>query len=225
MKQRLSRYVKINGRTFFFPSSSQANPLHLGDSPLEYLWLHHLLMKTLAKATQHVIPLIFRQVQSLVLQHGLRSISLAIGLIHPVTNIGKILRHQHRVLGQEIHHRNIVEFRFRNLGHHDHLVHKSLRQLSLHIKCSNGFHLVAKEIQAIWHFGRERINIDNATTNGVLSRLIYIIDPHKAQLIKSLLQLFEIQRTTFEDGDGVFREFVLRHHLLRQCFGIRNYIQ
>ena len=131
------------------------------------------------------------------------------------------LCHDQCVFGQELEEGNKSPFGGWG-AHNGHHLYFPLTQLVLYIKQTDAVHLVAKEVDAIGHFGREGIYIHDASPDGKLSWLIHIVCPFKSQIEDALLQVIDIEKVAHLHTQRILIQLLFRHHTFGKGIWVSN---
>ena len=116
-----------------------------------------------------------------LLHTRLRGEALLIDTVDGIAHIMIILRHQYRILRYKREERHLIVDRHQ-LWYDLNLIPLFFRQLILHLKSTDTVNLLAEEIDTIGIFATERIDIEDRTTQGELTRFIDIIDLTETKL-------------------------------------------
>ena len=100
------------------------------------------------------------------------------------------------------------------------MIHLLFRELGLDIEGADSLHLISKEVNAVRIFAREREDIEDTTTHGVLPRLIDIIDPLESVAVQDIGHEHIVQLLARMDLKRVLFQHVAGYDLLGQRVGI-----
>ena len=143
-----------------------------------------------------------------------------IGTINSIPHIGVVFRHQHDIFRHEREERYLILCHHCKFRHNLNLVTLVLRELILHFKCTDGIDVITKEIDTIRIFATIGVDIEDRTTQGELSRLIYIIYFTKAKLPKRLLDIRDRYCLVFLQHQCPCVQCLLRDHHFCQSLRI-----
>ena len=94
--------------------------------------------------------------------------------------------------------------------------------MRLHVERTDGLHLVAEKVDTVGELVGERENVEDTASEGVLPRLIYIIDLLEAILVQHVGDKHIIQLLAHVDLQGIFLQYFPRHDSFRQGVRIRD---
>ena len=113
----------------------------------------------------------------------------------------------------------------RKLRHNGDTLFLLTGELGIHLKGTDTVYLISEEVNTIRIFGRIGKHIDNASSQGKLTRLIHIVLTHKPQFRKLVHNGLHRDVLTHFELEGMGGEFLARHHLLGQRIGIGHHTQ
>ena len=142
-------------------------------------------------------------------------------LLHTIAHKTEIVRHNDGALRQIVGEGNeqLAFFFDFDVGNNHGLGHNGTRQLRLHLKRVDTFHLIAEEVDAIGVFRRKTEDIENRTAQGVFARLVNIVFALETQFFQTPREFDDIVRFAHFQRDAPFGEGTARGNAFCQRRG------
>ena len=108
------------------------------------------------------------------------------------------------------------------VGYYDNAVLLFFRQLAFHLKGTEAVNFVAKEINTVGVFGREREDIDEAAAHGKLAGfvdIVHVFEAIAAQHVGNECHVYPFSAMQFQ---GFVFQFHFRHYFFGQCVGVSD---
>ena len=113
----------------------------------------------------------------------------------------------------------------REFGHNLHTLTPVARQLVLNAESTYGVYLVTEEVDAERKLAAVGINIENAASNGKLTRLVDIICLHEVEVAQLMRDVHQRHLVSHCELNDTLVEILLRHHHFCQSIGVSNDIE
>ena len=150
--------------------------------------------------------------------------AFAISLFYCFAEEQEVFRDKHSILGQE----REKTFRLSSVvccllsSNQRNTLLPVTAELVVYLEGADAVHLIAKEVDAVWQFVREGIDVDDAATNGKLPRLIDVIRPVEAEAEQRLLHEHDIHPLPYAQAQSLLAEFLLRYNKFGESLGVRH---
>ena len=132
----------------------------------------------------------------------------------------EILHGQNTILRNELKERHeLPTARYAQFRHNGNALLLLLRELCIHLESTDTVYLIAKKVDAVGIFGCIGEHIDNATTQGILPRLIDIVHPLEAEVRQDIHNSIDFRMSTHFQFQCTAGEFTARHDFLCHRFG------
>ena len=155
-----------------------------------------------------------------LLREALGGESFLIDLLDTVVDKSKVLHHHQGILAEEVEERLLVGLQAGQLGHNLYLLPLVLRQLVLHVEGADGVYLVTEEVDAEGIFATVGIDVEDASPDGKLSRLIHIVGLLEAKLPQGMDDSGQRHLLRHGETEDPVVQVLLAHHQFCEGIGI-----
>ena len=145
--------------------------------------------------------------------------------VYPFNGNRQIIKEINGRIVKKIGNRNphVAHLAVVDVGDDGNAVGRVLSQLTFNVEGADAVNIIAKEIESERHLIGKRKNIDYASANRVLARLVDEIDALETVIVQQLNQKIVRERVTLADDKGVRRQFFGRNHPFHHGFGVGDH--
>ena len=152
----------------------------------------------------------------------LRSQRLIMHHLDSLAQPKKVTHGEHGFFRNKIQKRSGYLSRHCQIRNDRHFLFLLTGQLRLHLKGTDTLYFITEKVNTIRIFRSKRENIDYTATNGILSRLIYIIHIFKTITMQHIRYKSSIHLFTHTQFQGLIAQFLTGYHFLSQRIGISD---
>ena len=133
-----------------------------------------------------------------------------------------ILHHHKSIRRKETEERLFHRLNTRQLRHNLNTLPLVFRQLIFNIERTDGVYFISEEVYTEWIFATVRIDIEDTTTNGKLTRFIDIIGLYEFEITQGMNHVCKRDLLPYLQSKDTIIKLLLTNYHFRKCCRIRN---